>query len=420
MCGRASFCAPHIYCDMFKKKMTAAVITAGGRGTRMGAPVPKQFLHIGGRAIIQCTADRFLKQEFIDQIIITLPKEEMEQGKALFPEADSAEQCGGLQTAYRRKESPEENRRRIPVTLIPGGPSRQDSVRNALRFLKRSGFPEDGLVLVQDGVRPFTEDSTIRSVTEKAAETGAAIAAIPAVSTIRHITEGTLNRAELYSVQTPQGFRFGLLMQAYEAAYRDQFTGTDEAGLVERIGVLPEIAAGTPSNIKITTPEDLRGMNGQIRIGTGFDVHVLTEGRKLILGGVEIPYEKGLLGHSDADVLVHALMDAMLGAAALGDIGKLFPDNDPAYEGADSMKLLGRVAEVLKEHGWKLGNADMTLICQRPKLAGYIPEMRRRIAETAGVSEHAVSVKATTTEKLGFTGRGEGIAAEAVCMIESL
>lgn len=424
MCGRASFCAPHIYCDMFKKKMTAAVITAGGKGTRMGAPVPKQFLRIGGRAIIQCTADRFLKQEFIDQIVITLPEGEMEQGRALFPEAEEA----GADGAGRRKPQNPEGRseaeqgeyRRIPITLIPGGESRQDSVRNALQFLKCSGFPEDGLVLVQDGVRPFTEDSTIRSVTERAAETGAAIAAVPAVSTIRHITEGTLDRAELYSVQTPQGFRFGLLLQAYEAAYRDQFTGTDEAGLVERIGVLPEIAEGTPSNIKITTPEDLRGMNGQIRIGTGFDVHVLTEGRKLILGGVEIPYEKGLLGHSDADVLVHALMDAMLGAAALGDIGKLFPDNDPAYEGADSLKLLSRVTEVLKEHGWKLGNADMTLICQRPKLAGYIPQMRSRIAETAGVSEDVISVKATTTEKLGFTGRGEGIAAEAVCVIESL
>ncbi|MCH3954205.1 MAG: 2-C-methyl-D-erythritol 2,4-cyclodiphosphate synthase [Eubacterium sp.] len=158
-------------------------------------------------------------------------------------------------------------------------------------------------------------------------------------------------------------------------------------------------------------------MSGEIRIGTGFDVHRLVEDRKLILGGVEIPYEKGLLGHSDADVLVHALMDAMLGAAALGDIGKLFPDNDPAYAGADSMKLLARVCELLKEHGWALGNADMTVICQRPKLAGYIQEMRQRIAEVCGVSEDRISVKATTTEKLGFTGRGEGIAAEAVCTI---
>lgn len=399
---------------MFKGRETAAVITAGGSGTRMGAPVPKQFLQIGGRAILQRTADRFLRQPWIDRIVITLPKDQMEKGKRLFPHAQTEDKTAGGRSVKAQECGA------ILMTLVSGGNTRQDSVRNALRYLKDTGFSEDGIVLVQDGVRPFTEDSTIQDVLEKAAQTDAAIAAVPAVSTIRHITEGTLSRAELYSVQTPQGFRFGLLLQAYEAAYRDHFIGTDEAGLVERVGVLPAIAAGTPSNIKITTPEDLKGMNRQMRIGTGFDVHVLTEGRKLILGGVEIPYEKGLLGHSDADVLIHALMDAMLGAAALGDIGKLFPDNDPAYEGADSMKLLACVAETLKEHGWKLSNADMTVICQKPKLASYIPEMRTRIAAAAGVPEDAVSVKATTTEKLGFTGRGEGIAAEAVCMIESL
>lgn len=155
-----------------------------------------------------------------------------------------------------------------------------------------------------------------------------------------------------------------------------------------------------------------------MRIGHGYDVHRLVEGRKLILGGVDIPYEKGLLGHSDADVLAHAIMDALLGASALGDIGKLFPDNDPAYEGADSMKLLARVAEVLDEKGYAIGNIDATVIAQKPKLAPYIEQMRRRMAEVCGIDMEQLSVKATTEEKLGFTGSGEGIAAHAVCLIE--
>lgn len=376
----------------------------------MGAPVPKQFLRIGGRTILERTVNRFLEQDFPDRLVITLPQAQMQEGVNLLRKA-------GIDAGTEGQSAEHESRVNVPVTVVPGGSARQDSVWNALQYLQKQGFEEDDLVLVQDGVRPFTEDQTIQDVLLRAEKAGAAIAALPAVSTIRHITEGTLDRSKLYSVQTPQGFQFGLLIRAFEAAAKDHFSGTDEAGLVERIGVLPEIAEGTPSNIKITTPEDLQKMSGEIRIGTGFDVHRLVEDRKLILGGVEIPYEKGLLGHSDADVLVHALMDAMLGAAALGDIGKLFPDNDPAYAGADSMKLLARVCEVLKEHGWALGNADMTVICQRPKLAGYIQEMRQRIAEVCGVSADRISVKATTTEKLGFTGRGEGIAAEAVCTI---
>ena len=155
-----------------------------------------------------------------------------------------------------------------------------------------------------------------------------------------------------------------------------------------------------------------------MRIGHGYDVHRLVEGRKLIMGGVEIPYEKGLLGHSDADVLAHAIMDALLGAAALGDIGKLFPDNDPAFEGADSMKLMARVVEVLAEKGWKIGNIDSTVIAQKPKLAPFIPLMRERMAQVCGIDVEQISVKATTEEKLGFTGSGEGIAAHGVCIID--
>ena len=205
---------------------------------------------------------------------------------------------------------------------------------------------------------------------------------------------------------------------------------TDDASLVERLGVKVATALGSYENIKITTPEDLllaekicadRGMAmqqekqmPQFRVGSGYDVHRLTQNRKLILCGVEVPYELGLDGHSDADVAVHALMDALLGAAALGDIGKHFPDTDERFKGADSMKLLAHVMALLKERCWRVNNADVTIIAQRPKLANYIPQMRDNLAKAMGLEADAVNVKATTTEKLGFTGRGEGIAAEAV------
>ena len=254
----------------------------------------------------------------------------------------------------------------------------------------------------------------IKAVAEKAGETGAAIAAVPPKDTIRHIEEGTLDRSRLCCVQTPQGFRMELLKKAFEKAAADGFYGTDDASLVERLGHAVAIVPGEYSNIKITTPEDL---TMEMRIGTGYDVHKLVEERDLILGGVTIPYEKGLLGHSDADVLTHALMDALLGAAALGDIGKLFPDNDDSFKGISSIELLRRVKSVLDDKGYSLGNADVTVICQKPKLAGYIDEMRVNIAAALETDVDRISIKATTTEKLGFTGRGEGIAAEAVCIL---
>ncbi|MBR4410645.1 MAG: 2-C-methyl-D-erythritol 2,4-cyclodiphosphate synthase [Firmicutes bacterium] len=217
-------------------------------------------------------------------------------------------------------------------------------------------------------------------------------------------------------MQTPQGFASEILRKAYEAAYRDGFLGTDDAGLAERIGQTILLTEGDYANIKITTREDLPM---EIRVGTGYDVHRLTEGRKLILGGVDIPYEKGLDGHSDADVMAHALMDALLGAAGLGDIGRHFPDTDPQYKGISSLKLLEIVNQRIHEAGYELGNADVTIIAQRPKLAGYISQMEENLAAVLGADIRQINVKATTTEKLGFTGRGEGIAAEAACIIKS-
>ena len=218
-------------------------------------------------------------------------------------------------------------------------------------------------------------------------------------------------------MQTPQGFRTELLKQAYCEAYKAGFYGTDEAGLVERFAAPVRMVRGEEANKKITTREDLPAVQKDVRIGHGYDVHRLTEERALILCGESIPHERGLLGHSDADVALHALMDAMLGAAALGDIGRIFPDSDDRYKGISSMKLLEKVCRLIDEKGFAVGNADITVIAQQPKLAPYIPRMRAHVARALGVEEDCVNVKATTTERLGFAGREEGIAAEAVCLL---
>lgn len=379
---------------MLKGKNIFAIIGAAGSGKRMAAPLPKQFHKIGGKTILEQTVETFERCPFVDQIILVTAGEYEDFCRQLF--------VSGIESGR--------------IHLVHGGKERQDSIYNAVKYLdENSGSrAEDGIVLIHDGVRPFASPQLIERMAEAAMEHGAAIPGVPPKDTIRDVQDGTLDRSRLVCVQTPQAFSFDVIKKAFEAAERDGFYGTDDAGLVERIGQKVTIADGENTNIKITTPEDLPVEN---RIGTGFDVHRLTGDRKLILGGVEIPYEKGLLGHSDADVLVHALMDAMLGAAAAGDIGKLFPDSDEAFKGISSLKLLGKVSEVLADKGYRLGNADMTIICQKPKLAGYIEDMRGNIAEVLGVSADRISIKATTTEKLGFAGRGEGIAAEAVCLL---
>ncbi len=377
---------------MLNGKKLYVIIGAAGAGTRMGAPVPKQFLQLNGKTILENTAEAFLAEPIVDRIAVAAPLEYLDFIRTLFSE-------------YEEKDK---------FLFVPGGAHRQDSIRSGLDALRKAGAEDDSLVLIHDGVRPYVSCGLIRRVAEAAAETGAAIPAVSPKDTIRHITEGTLDRSKLCCVQTPQGFRMDIIEKAFSRAYEDNYFGTDDAGLAERIGVSVTIVEGESSNLKITTPEDLKM---ETRIGTGFDVHRLTDNRKLILGGVEIPFEQGLLGHSDADVLVHALMDAMLGAAALGDIGKLFPDSDDAFKGISSLELLRRVEERIREEGYSLGNADVTVVCQRPRLAPHIAQMRRNIAEVLRVPEDRISIKATTTEKLGFTGRGEGIAAEAVCLL---
>ena len=350
----------------------------------MGTDVPKQFLPLGGKTILEKTMEPFLAEDVIDEIIVTLPEEEVDGAKNLLPEN---------------------------VKIISGGKERQDSVAAALSFANPTS---EDIVLIHDGVRPYVDGEIIMATIEGAFDVGAATCAIPSTDTIRHLELGTLDRSKLFRIQTPQGFRGEVILTAYTKAKEEGFYGTDDAGLVERYGGEVKIVPGKESNIKITTKEDLPT---KTRIGTGFDVHRLVEGRKLILGGVEVPYEKGLDGHSDADVAVHALMDALLGAASLPDIGRLFPDNDDSYKGISSLILLEKVGEKLKENGFQISNVDITIICQQPKLAPYIDAMKVNIAKVLNLETEDVGLKATTTEKLGFTGRGEGIAAEAVCLL---
>ena len=304
-----------------------------------------------------------------------------------------------------------------PCCVVDGGETRADSVRNGL------AAAEGALVAIHDAARPFVSRAVITAALEAAARTGAAAPAVPVKYTIKVAQGGrvvsTPDRAMLYAVQTPQCFSREKYRQALACVTGEQARQvTDDCSLFELAGMPVELTAGDYGNYKITTPDDLK-KEKTMRIGHGYDVHRLVEDRKLILGGVEIPYEKGLLGHSDADVLLHAVMDAVLGAAALGDIGRHFPDTDPAYRGADSLALTRAVAALIREHGYTVGNIDATILCQKPKLAPYIEEMRRNIAAAFGVAADAVSVKATTEEHLGFTGEGLGIAAHAVALLES-
>lgn len=297
------------------------------------------------------------------------------------------------------------------VFVISGGPERRDSVAAALSLCPESS----DYVLVHDGARPFVSQRLIDGVID--ALEGGALAAVPGVSpksTVRTAKE-TLDRSLLYEVQTPQGFDFRTLINAYDKAIADGFLGTDDAGLVERTGVAVSIVEGEYSNIKITTPEDLPRV---VRTGIGYDLHRLVCGRRLMLGCVEIAFEKGLLGHSDADVVCHALADALLGAARLGDIGRLFPDDSPDTEGMPGCSVLSQTAKILSSAGFTIINADVTLIAEKPKIAKYAVMMEERIASALGVDKTQISVKAKTNEGLGPVGSGEAIAALATASIK--
>ena len=404
-----------------------AVIVAAGRGLRMrarGLPL-KQYRLLGGRPVFWWSLHLFEQVPSVGEIVLVLPPDDVEWVRERW-----LSDWPGVK----------------PLALVAGGASRQESVSRGRQALS----PACRWIAVHDGVRPLCTPELVERVIAGARETGAAIAALPLVHTLKQVNEAgevvqTLPRENLWIVQTPQVFRRDLLEQAHaDGAALDQVT--DDAALLERMGVRVRVVPGEETNMKITYDGDLavaqallgvvhprtldthraedasrrvQRVSGElpVRMGYGFDVHRLEPGYSLILGGVRIPYEKGLVGHSDADVLTHAVMDALLGAAGLGDIGRHFPDTDEAYRGADSMDLLQRVVALLAQRGWVVGQVHATVVAKRPKLAPYIPQMRARLAQRLGVSVEAVNVKATTSEGLGFTGRGEGIAAHAVATV---
>lgn len=382
-----------------------AVLVAAGSSTRMG--FDKLSFDLGGETVLERSVRAFDECPEVDELVIVT----------------GASSENAQRAAARCKK---------PVRLVKGGSTRAESARSGV------AAAHGRLVAVHDAARPFVSQSVIADTIAAAARCGAAAPAVPVKDTIKQakggngktvpegcMVENTPDRSTLYAVQTPQCFdRAAYLAALDELDEASARLVTDDCSLFELTGRAVQLTQGDYANYKITTREDLprpeQKEEHKMRIGHGYDVHRLVEGRKLILGGVEVPFEKGLLGHSDADVLAHAVMDAVLGAAALGDIGQHFPDNDPAYSGADSLKLARRVAEILKEHGFRIENIDATLLCQRPKLAPYIPAMRQNLADAFGLPVDAVSVKATTEEHLGFTGEGLGIAAHAVALIETL
>ena len=406
--------------------MVTAIFPAAGASRRMGGNTNKIFLELGGEPILIRTLKTFSRSPRINFLIVVVSENEVDAVEKLLNSADDLK----------------------PYKIVVGGSERQYSIANGLKFL-----PDDAeIVLVHDAARPLISLNVIEDVIDAAEKFGGAIAAVPEKNTIKFIDAEnfvtyTPPRSKLVQVQTPQGFRRELLIKAYEQAAQDKFLGTDDSSLVERIGDKIKIVKSDYRNIKITTPEDLRiaeslivpfapisnstsnfqsstfplqtaNYNMQAKIGMGYDVHRLVPDRKLILGNVEIPYKLGLDGHSDADVLIHAIIDALLGAAALGDIGQHFPDTDPKYKGADSGELLTKVHEMLKIYGYKIGNIDATIVAQKPKLAPYILKMRVKLAEILKIDSNLISVKATTTEGLGFTGEGLGIAAYATVLLE--
>ena len=387
------------------EKKVSAVLVAAGSSTRMG--FDKLSFDLGGETVLHRSIRAFEQCPLVSEIVL----------------------AAGKNRAFVEQQAADCTK---PVKIVSGGATRAESARNGVRAA------EGDLVAVHDAARPFVSQAVIAAALEAAAACGAAAPAVPVKDTIKAAQQGdgrvvpehctvqsTPDRSTLYAVQTPQCFdRAEYLAALKELDETKARLVTDDCSLFELTGRTVRLSQGDYANLKITTREDLprpeQNEEHKMRIGHGYDVHRLVEGRRLILGGVDVPFEKGLLGHSDADVLTHAVMDAVLGAAALGDIGRHFPDNDPAYAGADSLKLAGRVAAILKEHGFCIKNIDATLLCQRPKLAPHIPAMRGNLAKAFGLPTDAVSVKATTEEHLGFTGEGLGIAAHAVALIETL
>ncbi len=370
------------------------IVLAAGNSARMGEN--KLLMRIGGKYVLERTLEALQQSGCFQSIIIACRKTDKSAFQAISKRALT-----------------------IPFIFVEGGSQRQFSVENAL-----SAAACFEIVAVHDGARCFASPDLIRECVKKAAETGAAAAGVRTRDTIKTLNNGiitgTLDRENLVNIQTPQVFRYKLLKQAHDKARTDGFVGTDECVLLERLRIPVSLVEANWHNIKITTPEDI--LYGKLiagdktRTGHGYDAHRLSQNRPLILGGVNIPHNQGLLGHSDADVLVHAIIDALLGAAAAGDIGTHFPCTDE-YAGISSLLLLERTRAVLDTKGFLIVNIDATVVMERPKISQYIEEMRENIASALKIDKFAVSIKATTTEGMGFEGTGEGISAHAVATV---
>jgi 2-C-methyl-D-erythritol 4-phosphate cytidylyltransferase / 2-C-methyl-D-erythritol 2,4-cyclodiphosphate synthase len=390
---------------------TSAIIPASGVGRRLSTGSGKSFVTIAGQPLLTHTLRVFQDCEAIDEIVLVVQAEKVSDAKALV-----------RAMGFSKVRS-----------VTPGGEERQDSVRNGLARIS----PECDIVAIHDGARPLVTPEIITASIEAARSDGAAIAAVPIIDTIKtspdgRFVSGTLDRQSLYAVQTPQTFAREIIEKAYKKAVADGYFGTDDASLVERLGIPVRIVPGAYQNIKITTPIDIaiaealllrseiRNPKSEIRVGHGYDIHRLAPGRKLYLAGIEFPGEDGLLGHSDADVLIHAVIDAILGAAGLGDIGRHFPDNDPAYKDMRSTILLQRVAALIEESAFRVNNLDITVVAERPKIAKHVPAMQANIARILGIAPEQVSIKGKTSEGLGPIGEGLGIECHAVALVVPL
>jgi 2-C-methyl-D-erythritol 4-phosphate cytidylyltransferase/2-C-methyl-D-erythritol 2,4-cyclodiphosphate synthase len=375
-----------------------ALVVAAGQGSRFGAPLPKQYLPLGGANILRYAVAALAQHPRVANVLVAIRPED----RALFDRSVS-----GLAV----------------LPPVAGGAARQDSVRLGLEALVAF---RPHRVLIHDGARPFPDEQLVDRVLDGLDKAVAAIPCLPLRDTIKRVEGGTIratiDRSALWRAQTPQGFHFDTILAAHRAAIGRELT--DDAAVAETAGLVPLIVDGSEDNLKVTTAEDLAAAKrllaarqGDVRVGQGFDVHPFARGDHLWICGVRIPHGMSLAGHSDADVGLHALTDAVLGAIGAGDIGMHFPPSDPRWRGAASDQFLSHAADLVRARGGAVAAVDVTVICERPKIAPYRAAMVERIAAILGITPDRVSVKATTTEKLGFTGRAEGIAAQAVATV---
>ncbi len=370
---------------MIQEQRTVALIVAAGSGSRAGGAIPKQYAHVGGKALLAHAYDAFADHPAVDEVVVVI--------------AAGAEPLAAAALG--------------PVRTIVGGATRRESVARGLAAI------EADRVLVHDAARPFVPAQVINRILAALDTNEGAIPGLAVADTL--VRDGSVvSRDGLFRVQTPQGFRLPALRAAHAGWPADE-EATDDAQMVQRLGGSVALVQGDAMLDKVTHPQDFAAAEAKIawetRSASGFDVHRLEEGEELWLGGVLIPHDKGLSGHSDADVGLHALTDALLGTIAAGDIGTHFPPSDPQWKGADSAQFLQHAARLIADKGGRIDFVDLTLICEAPKIGPHREAMRTRIGALLGLSEDRVSIKATTTERLGFTGRGEGIAAQAVATV---